>query len=171
VPFVRRLLPGVPAVLIRLTERIQGLYVAQGNPKGVKGWEDFKRKDLRMVNREKGAGSRVLLDERLRLMEIGGREIDGYHREEPTHLSVAGLVGRGEADLGVGDFKAAAQVQGVEFLPLQNEQYDLVIKKDDMDASIVKILLSILRSRELRTQFQHMPGYDVKHMGEVVAET
>jgi putative molybdopterin biosynthesis protein len=170
VPYVRRLLPGVPCLVIHLTGRIQGLFVACGNPKGVKGWEDFRRDDLRMVNREKGAGSRVLLDEHLRLMKVRGRDIEGYGREEPSHLSVAGVVGRGEADLGVGDFKAAGQVAGVDFLPLQNEQYDLIIKKDDFGLSIVKSILEILRSKEFISQFQNMPGYDVKGIGEIVAE-
>jgi putative molybdopterin biosynthesis protein len=170
-PFVRRLLPGIPAVLIHLTGRVQGFYVAAGNPKGLKSWEDLKRRDLTLVNREKGAGSRVLLDERLRLMGVKSKELNGYEREEPSHLSVAGAVGRGEADFGVGDSKAARQVDGVDFIPLQNEQYDLVLKKEDMELPIAKAILEILRSSDFRAQFQSMHGYEIKGMGEVVAET
>lgn len=170
-PFVRRLLPGVPAVIVHLTGRVQGFYVASGNPKGIKGWEDLQRTDLVLVNREKGAGSRVLLDERLRLMGVRTRSLPGYDREEPSHLSVAGTVGRGEADFGVGDSKAARQVDGVDFIPLQNEQYDLVVKKEDFDLPVVKAILDILQSSEFRAQFQSMPGYDIKGMGDVVAET
>lgn len=170
-PFVRRLLPGIPSVLIHLTGRVQGFYVAEGNPKGLKGWEDLKRQDLTIVNREKGAGSRVLLDERLRLMNLHHKELPGYHHEEPSHLSVAGSVSRGEGDFGVGDSKAARQVDGIDFIPLQNEQYDLVLKKEDLEQPIAKAILEILRSPEFRAQFQNMPGYDIKGMGEVVAET
>jgi putative molybdopterin biosynthesis protein len=170
-PYVRRLLPGIRAVIIHLTMRTQGLYVASGNPVNIRGWEDFKRPELTMVNREKGTGSRVLLDEHLRLMKIGGRGIRGYEREQPSHLSVAGAVGRGEADLGVGDMKAAAQVDGVDFIPLQKEQYDLVIKKDDFDRPIVRAILEVLRSKEFKAQFRHMRGYDITGMGEIVAET
>jgi putative molybdopterin biosynthesis protein len=170
-PFVRRLLPGVPAVLIHLTGRVQGYYVPLGNPKGLKGWEDLKRQDIRLVNRERGAGSRVLVDERLRLMGLKSRDVPGYDQEALSHLSVAGAVGRGEADYGVGDSKAARQVDGVDFIPLQNEQYDLVLKKEDMDLPIVRALLEILRSPGFRAQFQYMFGYDIKGMGEVVAET
>ncbi|MDR3204831.1 MAG: helix-turn-helix transcriptional regulator [Deltaproteobacteria bacterium] len=171
VPFVRRLLPGVPAVLIHLAGRVQGLYVSAGNPKGIKGWEDLKRQDLTIINREKGAGSRVLLDEHLRIMHLRSRAINGYEREEFSHLAVAGAVSRGEADFGLGDLKAASQVDGVDFLPLQNECFDLVIKRDDMDLPIVKAILEILRSSEFQSQFNFMRGYDTKGIGEIVAET
>jgi putative molybdopterin biosynthesis protein len=170
-PFVRRLLPGIPAILIHLTVRVQGFYVRSGNPKNIKAWNDLRRPDLTIVNREKGAGSRVLLDEHLRLMNLKGRDIVGYQREELSHLSVAGAVGRGEADLGVGDLKAASQVEGVDFLALQNEQYDLVIKKEDLTLPIVVDILKILRSKEFQAQFQYMRGYDIKGMGTVVGET
>ncbi|MDR2368001.1 MAG: helix-turn-helix transcriptional regulator [Deltaproteobacteria bacterium] len=170
-PFVRRLLPGIPAVLIHLTGRVQGFYVASGNPKGIRSWGDLKRQDLTIVNREKGAGSRVLLDEHLRLMGLKAKDLVGYHREEHSHLSVAGAVGRGEADLGVGDLKAASQVEGVDFLALQNEQYDMVIKREDLDLPMVRSILEILRSKEFQSQFQFMQGYDVKGMGNVVGET
>jgi putative molybdopterin biosynthesis protein len=171
VPFVRRLLPGIPATVIHLAGRVQGFYVASGNPKGLKSWGDLKRPDLAMVNREKGAGSRVLLDEHLRLMGLRGRDIVGYQREELSHLSVAGAVGRGEADFGVGDLKAASQVDGVDFLALQNERYDMVIKSEDMDSPVVMEIMDILRRREFQAQFQFMRGYDIKGMGDVVAET
>ncbi|MDR0356195.1 MAG: helix-turn-helix transcriptional regulator [Deltaproteobacteria bacterium] len=171
IPFVRRLLPGVPAVVIHLCGRVQGYYVASGNPKGLTGWNDLKRSDLTIVNREKGAGSRVLLDEHLRLMGVNGQDVVGYQREELSHLSVAGAVGRGEADFGVGDLKAASQVDGVDFLALQNEQYDLVIRRSELDQPIVQAILDILRSKEFQSQFQYMRGYDLKGMGGIIAET
>ncbi|MDR1577593.1 MAG: helix-turn-helix transcriptional regulator [Deltaproteobacteria bacterium] len=171
VPFVRRLLPGVPAVIIHLTKRVQGLYVAAGNPRGVQTWSDLRHGSLTLINREKGAGSRVLLDEQLRLMKISGRIIPGYDREVLSHISAAGVVGKGEADVGVGDMKAASMVEGVDFVPLQNEQFDLVVRKEDFETPVVQAILSVLRSREFREQFQHMKGYDITDMGKVLAET
>jgi putative molybdopterin biosynthesis protein len=170
VPFVRRLLPGQSTILIHLTARTQGFYVASGNPKGLKDWEDLRRSDLKIVNREKGAGSRVLLDERLKLMNIESTDLKGYNREELSHLSVASAVGRGEGDFGVGDSKAARQVSGLDFIPLQEERYDLVVRRQDMGLPIVKAIFEILKSTEFRSQFQHMYGYNIKGMGEVVAE-
>ncbi|MDR1608609.1 MAG: helix-turn-helix transcriptional regulator [Deltaproteobacteria bacterium] len=171
VPFVRRLLPGTSAVVIHLTKRVQGLYVATGNPRGVQTWADLRHGSLTLVNREKGAGSRVLLDEQLRLLKISGKIIPGYDREVLSHITAAGVVGKGEADVGVGDLKAASMVEGVDFVPLMTEQYDLVVRKEDFDTPVVQAILSILKSRDFREQFQHMKGYDITDMGKVLAET
>ncbi len=170
-PYVRRLLPGIPAVIIGLAGRTQGLYVAGGNPQDIGGWDDFRRPELRMINREKGAGSRVLLDERLRLMGIFGSSIKGYEREGASHHTVASAVGRGEADLAVGHRKAAEQIEGVDFIPLQAERYDLVIKKEDMDTPVIRALLEILRSDSFRLEFEAMGGYDLSNLGRVLSET
>ena len=170
-PFVRRLLPGLQTMIIRLVGRVQGLYVARGNPRKISGWEDFIRPELTMINREKGAGSRVLLDEHLRLRGVFGRDIRGYDREAQSHHAVASAVGRGEADLAVGHQKAAEQVGDVEFIPLQNEWYDLVIKKEDLNIPTIRAMLEILRTERFRQEFVPMGGYDLSAMGEVVAET
>jgi putative molybdopterin biosynthesis protein len=171
IPFVRRLLPGVPAVVVHLTKRTQGLYVAQGNPRNIQTWADLRHGSVTLINREKGAGSRVLLDEQLRIMKVNGRSIPGYEREALSHISCAGVVGRGEADVGIGDMKAASMVEGVEFVPLQTEQFDMVVRREDFDTPVVQQILSILRLREFREQFQHMKGYDITDMGKILAET
>lgn len=170
-PFVRRLLPGIRAVIIRLTWRTQGLYVARGNPLGLTGWKDFTRPEVTMINRETGAGSRVLLDEHLRLLGVYGRDIRGYAAEGPSHHAVASAVGRGQVDVAVGHRKAAEQVGGVEFIPLQKERYDLVVKREDMGEPVIKALLEILRSPRFRQEFEAMGGYELDDMGEIVAET
>jgi putative molybdopterin biosynthesis protein len=170
-PFVRRLLPGIRAVVIRLTWRTQGLYVAKGNPLGLAGWKDFIRSDVAMINRETGAGSRVLLDEHLRLLGVYGRDVRGYATEGQSHHAVASAVGRGQADVAVGHQKAAEQVGGVEFIPLQKERYDLVIKREDMGEPVIKALLEILRSSRFKQEFESMGGYELDDMGEIVAET
>lgn len=171
IPFVRRLLPGVPATIIHLTYRMQGFYVAKGNPKNIKTWSDLKRPDITMINREKGAGSRVLLDEHLRLLGIYGSSINGYSNETQSHLTVASTVGRGGADVAVGNEKIASQVDGVDFIPLQKERYELVVRKEDMHTPPIQAILEILRSEEFKIEFKGIGGYDTSEMGNIVSET
>lgn len=171
VPYVRRMLPGVPAVIIHLACRMQGFYVAKNNHKGIKGWEDLKRSDITIVNREKGSGTRVLLDEHLRKLGIPAKRIKGYERECTSHLAVASTVARGGADLGIGNEKTSLQVKGIDFLPLQTERYELVIKKEDMDKPPFEVVLKILRSSEFRTELEGIGGYDLKETGKIIAET
>lgn len=171
VPFVRRMLPGVPAVIIHLACRLQGFYVAKGNPKGIKGWEDLKRKDIVLINREKGSGTRVLLDEHLRKLGISSRNIKGYDRESTSHLAIASTVARGDADIGIGNEKSALQVKGIDFIPLQIERYDMVIKKEDMDKAPFETVIEILRSREFKMELDGIGGYDLSETGIIAAET
>jgi putative molybdopterin biosynthesis protein len=171
VPFVRRLIPGIPAVIIHLTCRVQGFYVATGNPKSIRTWSDLNRPDVTMINREKGAGSRVLLDEHLRLLGIPGSSVKGYSNETQSHLAVASTVARGEADVAVGSEKIACQVNGIEFIPLQKERYELVVKKEDLMSAPIQAILEILRSKRFKDEFRDIGGYDTSEMGSIVAET
>jgi len=171
VPYVRRLLPGIPAVIVHLTCRMQGLYILKGNPKGIRGWEDFGRDDIVMINREQGAGSRVLLDENLKLLGIFGSNIKGYKKETSSHLAVASAVSRGEADVAVGNEKIARQVDNIEFIPMKKERYDLVLRKEDMNTPEIQTMLKIIRSAAFRNEFGNIGGYDTSDIGEVVAET
>lgn len=171
VPYVKRLLPGIPAVIINLTYRTQGFYVAKGNPKNINTWKDLKLPDITIINREKGAGSRVLLDEQLRLLGIYGSSIKGYDRETQSHLTVASTVARGGADVALGNEKIARQVDGIDFIPLQKERYDLVVKKEAMGTPPVQAMLEILRSEEFKTEFKGIGGYDISEMGRIIAET
>ncbi|HEX2926903.1 MAG TPA: helix-turn-helix transcriptional regulator [Ruminiclostridium sp.] len=171
VPFVRRMLPGTPAVIIHLACRLQGFYVAKGNPKGVKGWEDLKRKDITVINREKGSGTRVLLDEHLRKLGIPTGSIKGYDRESTSHLAIASTVARGGADIGIGNEKSGLQVKGIDFIPLQTERYELVIKKEDIEKAPFQAVLEILRSQEFKMELEGIGGYDLSEIGKIVAET
>ncbi len=170
VPFVRRYLPGQKACVVNLVSRVEGFYIAPGNPKNIKDWHDLIRPDIRFVNRNLGAGARVLLDEKLRKLNIDSRNIQGYSREELSHLAVASCVARGEADVGLGTEKAAMQVRNIEFIPLQKERYDLVILPQDINPQHFETLLSILRSDEFRKEVMGMSGYDISQMGEIIAE-
>lgn len=169
--YVRRMLPGTPALIIHLACRLQGFYVAKGNPKGLKGWDDFKRGDLVMVNREKGSGTRVLLDEHLRLLKIFPWSIKGYDNEATSHLAVAGSVARGQADVGIGNEKTSLQVKDIDFIPLQLERFELVIKKEDANQGWVEALMGIIRSPEFRVELEGIGGYKLQELGLIVAET
>lgn len=171
VPFVRRMLPGIPAVIIHLVNRLQGFYVAKGNPKGIKSWEDLKRKDITIINREKGSGTRVLLDEHLRKLGIPPRSIKGYTRESTSHLAIASTVARGGADIGIGNEKSGLQVAGIDFIPLQTERYELVVKKEDINKAPFEAILEILRSQDFKLELEGIGGYDLTEIGKIVAET
>jgi putative molybdopterin biosynthesis protein len=171
VPFVRRLIPGVPAIIIHLACRMQGFYVAKGNPKNIASWEDFRRPDITMVNREKGAGSRVLLDEHLRLLKVKRSTIRGYETETQSHLAVASTVSSGQADVAVGTEKIAKQVENIDFVPIQKERYDMVILEEDLQTPEIQTLLRIIRSEQFRKEFDNIGGYDTSEMGHLIAET
>lgn len=171
IPHVRALLPGIRCVVVNVAYRMQGFYVAKGNPKGIRSWGDLARDDVTMINREKGAGSRVLLDENLRLLGLYGSRIRGYDDENQSHLTVASAVGRGDADVAIGNEKVARQVENVDFVPLKKERYDLVVKKERLDTPEVAIMLTILRSDKFRNEFRNIGGYHIVEMGKIVAET
>ncbi|MCC0685593.1 helix-turn-helix transcriptional regulator [Clostridioides sp. ZZV15-6383] len=169
-PFVKKLLPGIPCVLINLAYRMQGFYVAKGNPKEIKTWEDLTRPNITLVNREKGAGTRVLLDGKLRLLNFNGNHIKGYDNEELSHLGVASTVSRGIADVGLGNEKAALQVNNIDFIPLHKERYDLVIKKEDLQNPVYKTIINIINSAEFKAELQGLGGYDLTDTGKIIAE-
>jgi len=169
-PYVRRMLPGHRALIINMVYRVEGFYVAKGNPKKILTWADLARSDLRFVNRERGSGARVLLDEHLRIEEIAHQYINGYGNEEMSHTAVASKIARGEADVGLGIEKAAQQVNNIDFVPLQIERYDLVVRKEDIDKPYFQALMSILQSVAFRNEVLGIGSYDVTRMGEIMAE-
>lgn len=171
IPYVKRLLPGIPSIIINLASRYQGFYVAKGNPKNITDWNDLNRTDLVFANREKGSGSRILLDEHIRLLHINPFNIVGYNRELSSHLAVASTVARGGADFGLGNEKFALQVNGIDFIPLQKERYDLVIKKEDLSKPPFKAIIEILNSEEFRLELEGIGGYDLSELGYITYET
>jgi len=171
IPYVKRMLPGTPAVIIHLAERMQGFYVAKGNSKGIKGWEDISRSDITIINREKGSGVRVLLDEKLRKMGISTSAINGYTKEASSHLAVASAVSRRTADLGIGCEKSSLQVKDIDFIPLQSEKYEMVIKKEDFKKAHFQAINEILNSTEFKTEIEGIGGYNITKMGKITAET
>ena len=167
--YVRQHLQGRGVVLVNLVHRVQGLIVARGNPKGVTSLEDLARGDVGFVNRQRGSGTRVLLDYRLKQMDLDPVRIQGYDREEYTHLAVAADVAGGTADVGLG-ILAAARALDLDFIPLLSERYDLVIPSEHYESDLLRPVLTIIRGEEFQREVEALGGYDASTMGEVVAE-
>ncbi len=162
-PWVERSLP-FPATVVTFAVWDQGIVVAPGNPKQVRGVEDLARPGLFMVNREEGSGSRALLDAGLARAGIPAASVAGYHRVATSHLSVAEAVGMGFADAGIA-VRAAAIALGLGFVPLGQERYDLVIPDRFLNLPEIQRLLSSLRDPALRRRIELLGGYDVASMG------
>lgn len=169
VAYVKQYLAGAPVVLVTFVHREQGLIVAPGNPKGIRGLADLARPDVRTINRQRGAGTRILLDYRLGQLGIDPSQVRGYAREEYTHLAVAAAVQSGAADCGLG-IAAAARALKLDFLPLEQERYDLVIPRAYYEGDLLRPLLELVRGPDLRRAVAELPGYDATHMGQVAAE-
>lgn len=169
-PYIRKILTGWSYVVVNLLSRPAGLYVPRGNPRQLNDWTDLNQSNLRLANREKGSGARVLLDEQLRLHGISAVGLLGYDVEETSHMGVAAKVSSGEADVGVGIEKAARLVGQVDFIPLVQERYDLVMLRKQGNEAWIESVLHILRSSEFRQELRAFEGYDVSRTGEVLFE-
>ncbi len=166
---IRQYMPNIPVKVVALVGRDQGLLVKRGNPKRVKDLESLIRSNVQFVNRQRGAGTRVLLDYHLNLLSITDGQILGYNQEEYTHLGVAVAVASGRADCGLG-IAAAAQALDLDFIPLFQERYDLVIPKEHANGDLLAPLFGLLAGREFREAVSKLTGYDVSVMGTVVLE-
>lgn len=162
---------GVHGVLLGFVRRTQGLIVPKGNPKRVESLEDLLREDVVFVNRQRGAGTRVLLDYELKKRGINPRRIQGYDRMEYTHLAVAAAVRSGAADCGLG-ILAAARALDLDFVPLFDERYDLVIPQEHYESPLLQPLLEIIRNRAsgFVAAVESLGGYGVEQMGKVLGE-
>jgi putative molybdopterin biosynthesis protein len=168
-PFIRRYIKERAVVVVNLVHRIQGFIVLPGNPKAITTLADLTRQGITFVNRQRGSGTRVLLDYLLTQQALAPAQIAGYEREEFTHLAVAAAVAGGRVDVGLGVL-SAARALGMDFIPLQSEQYDLVIPREFYHSDSLQPLLTLIRSDECKQKVAALGGYDVSAMGEIVAE-
>jgi putative molybdopterin biosynthesis protein len=166
-PWIDRLMPDHDLAVVRLTHREQGLIVAPGNPLGLEGIQDLPRPGLRYVNRQRGAGTRVLLDHLLSRERIQPDDVGGYAREEHTHLAVAAAVAADRADCGLGVL-AAARAFGLDFVPVTQEPYDLVLERASVGTELLAPLWDLLASAEFRAQVDALGGYETAEMGRRV---
>ena len=169
VSYIRQYMPGMRVKVVALAGREQGLMVRRGNPKDIRSLDDLVRTSVRFINRQRGAGTRVLLDYHLGLRHVSADSIQGYNQEEYTHLGVAAAVASGRADCGLG-ITAAAQALQLDFLPLFQERYDLVFPKEYAESPLLAPLFAVLEEREFREAISRLPGYDVFPTGRVVVE-
>ncbi|MEW6428803.1 MAG: molybdopterin biosynthesis protein [Thermodesulfobacteriota bacterium] len=170
VPFIRKFLTEVPLKLINLAWREQGLLVRRGNPKGIRGFADLGRDDVAFINRQRGAGTRILTDLHLKKLGIAPGRVKGYDREEYTHMTVAQAVASGSADTGLA-IRASAVALDLDFLPVARERYDLIVPRRFADDPRVAALFRLIGgSGEFRETVLALGGYNLDDCGRVMYE-
>ena len=166
-PYLRRHLREGRYTVVTFATWEQGLLVRQGNPKGIREPGDLARRDVTIVNREPGAGARLLLDQRLAAAGVKAAQVKGYERLAGSHMEVARLIAEGQADAGMG-IRSVARLLGLDFMPLQEERYDLVMPTDYLIAHPgLSALLDTMVSRPFRTEIEALGGYDTRDTGKV----
>lgn len=168
--FVRSLMPGVPAVLVNISYRTQGFYVKTGNPKNIKGWSDLGREDITVLNRRVGSSARILMDIQLKRLGISASKVKGYDKIMKSHLTMAAAVAAGEADLAIGTERISHQIEELDFIPLLEERFDLVIKKEMLETDAVKKLMKTLQSPVFRQEIARFSGNDYRDLGKLITE-
>lgn len=170
ISYVKKVFGDAPMVIVNLLYRQQGFIVPKGNPLEVRRIRDLTRPRVRLINRQKGAGTRLLLDYHLRKEGIDPQQIDGYEREEYTHLAVAAAVAGGSADVGLG-ILAAANALDLDFYPLIEERYDLVIPEAFWGTPFITELLTVMANQDFRSNVEKLGGYSMRATGEIVHRT
>lgn len=169
-PFIKHLLPTEAFTVVNLVQRLQGWIVPADNPDDIKSWEDITRKEIRFVNRQRGSGTRLRLDQYLLENKIPLNQIQGYENEEQTHLGVALKIANGEANAGIG-IQLAAQRIGLGFIPLFKERYDLVILQATKSRPEWQQISAILDSPAFHRAIEQQAGYDASLTGKVIYES
>ena len=170
IPFIKKYLADVPLQLVNLVYREQGLLVPKGNPKNISGISDLARNDITFINRQRGAGTRILTDLQLKKAQISPESVQGYDREEYTHMNVASAVASGLVDTGMA-IRAAAQALSLDFVPVTKERYDLIVPKHLENAPQVKHLFNVIHhDQDFRRIVQGLGGYDLQDCGKVFYE-
>lgn len=168
IPYIEKYLKNNPdLVLVNLVHRDQGLIVPKGNPKGIYSVEDIIKKEAMFINRQKGAGTRILFDNLLTENNIESTAIKGYNHEEFSHLGVAAAIKSGTVDVGAG-IKSAAIVYGLDFIPLARERYDLLFHKSFLDSAAGYALLQIINSTDFQEQVHSLGGYGTEDTGKII---
>lgn len=170
-PFAKIMLPGIHSTVINICYRVQGFYVAKDNPKNITGWEDLKRDDISIINREAGSGSRVLLDNHLKLLGIEPEKVSGYYNESVSPAAIATKIAGKVADIGISTEKQLLHSNELTFIPLQRERYDLIIRNEGRFKEHIKATIEILKSESFKDAIGDIYGYDFSDTGKIVGET
>lgn len=168
--FVRSLMPGVPAMLVNVSYRTQGFYVQKGNPKKIEGWSDLGREDITVLNRRPGSSARILMDVHLKKLGIPAASVKGYEKIMKSHLTMAAAIAAGEADLAIGTERVSRQMENIDFIPLLEERFDLVIKKEMLQTQPIQKLLEVLGSPAFRKEVARFSGNNYRDMGKIITE-
>jgi putative molybdopterin biosynthesis protein len=167
ISYIKKYLPGIGVKLVNLVLRDQGLIISPGNPKSIKGVEDLDRDDITFINRQAGSGTRILLDYRLKQLDIDPGAISGYENEEFTHMSVAVAVLSGSVDVSLGIY-AAAKALNLDFIPIVTEQYDLVIPEEHFETENIQILLKTINTGAFKKRVEALGGYSTEKIGMII---
>jgi putative molybdopterin biosynthesis protein len=165
--YIRKLLPGMKIALVKGVKRIQGMMVKGGNPKNITGFKDFTREDVQFVNRQNGAGTRILVDYMLKKEGVDPASVNGYEREMTTHMAVAASVSSGSADVGVGVL-SAAKAMGLDFIPIGEEDYDFAILSKYLELDMFKQFINIIKSEDFKDILLDLGGYGTEGIGEII---
>ena len=168
--FAAILVPGISTVLVNISYRKRGFYVRRGNPKGIQGWPDLGRGDISILNRRPGSSSRILLDVQLKRMGIPASTLKGYDRIMVSHLTMAAAIAEGEADLAIGTERISRQMDGIDFIPLMEERFDIALKKAALEREPVKKMLELLNNETFRREISRFSGNDYRDSGKIIAE-
>lgn len=170
VPYIQRIAPGFPVIVFRLLKRMQGFAVAPGNPKRITSWGALLREDIRLANRAKGCGSRVLLDEKLLSMEANPCMLQGYMSDYPTEFAAAEAVALKAADVAIVGEHIAAQIDGIEFVPLQTEWLDMTIAKTEKGRELARTLRRIFEDRKFCDEYKRIVYGNASNLGSIIYE-
>ncbi|WP_130807789.1 molybdopterin biosynthesis protein [Senegalia massiliensis] len=167
ISYVKKYFKDEKMALIKGVKREQGFIVQKGNPKNIKDFNDLKRKDISYINRQRGAGTRVLFDYNLKLNNIKPEDIKGYKRELNTHMAVATGIKTGGADVGIGIYSAAKALE-LDFIKVTDEDYDFLVREKDLENVIIKKFIDTLKSEEFKQRVENLGGYSLENSGELV---
>lgn len=165
--YIKKYLPDKEIVLIKGVKRIQGLMVPKGNPLKINSLEDIAAENRKFVNRQRGSGTRVFLDYSLKKLNLDPKLINGYEREEFTHIAVAAVVAAGDADCGIGVY-SAAEMMGLDFIPLGNEEYDFAVPKKFINSDLISAFIDVITSYEFKEELVRLGGYSYEEIGKIV---
>ncbi|MHC1740789.1 MAG: molybdopterin biosynthesis protein [Anaerolineaceae bacterium] len=166
--YIRKYCPALPVHVFGWVERIQGILVPRGNPKKISGIKDLQREDVTFINRQRGSGTRNLLDYWIKQLSVNPNQIKGYEMEEYTHLAVATAVASGRADCGLA-IEASAQILDLDFIPLFEETYQIVMPDTSLEDPLLKPVMDLMTDLRFKNAILALPGYKAGHLGDTVA--
>jgi len=167
IPFLATYLPNVNPVVVNLFNRDLGFVTAHKNPLGIRGFEDLARKRVRFVNRQKGSGTRVLLDHHLKRLKISSSKILGYEKEVYTHFEVGLSILSKEADVGIATI-VVSKLFGLPFIPITRESFDMLLDQSTFFEKGVQAFIETLNSKEFRNKVERLGSYDFRNSGKIL---